>query len=312
MRLFLLAVIFLPITCFSQVDSTYIGFYDLRLGVKTYLARDFVFLTQTIEGDKDITYMPNNPVKIGGAFSVNNSVLSFGYGYGFDFMRDKTKGRTKSLDFQYHNYGRKFVFDAYIQQYTGFYSEDEDGKVLNVFPKMKINQYAVHGHYIFNNRRYTYRAAFNQSERQLRSVGSFLLGGGVYYTDIRSDGSFLYNNKSYFRRYQAGASVGYAYSWVLGRHWLLSASGTLGINFGNENISDFENKIEIYPSVFPRISASYSNKSWAIHFSYLNNVLFNAASRDNSLAISSGSFQLSFNKRFHLPDRKIFKIFDIL
>jgi len=313
MRLILLLVIFIPASCFSQVDSSYVGFYKLRLGIKAFVAKDFVFLSQETKGKDDVTYMPNNPAKIGAGFSVNNSVISFGWGYGFDFLRDKKKGKTKSFDFQYHNYGRKFVFDLYIQEYEGFYTEDDpNGKNLTLYPDMKINQYAVHGHYVFNNKKYSYRAAFNQSEKQLKSTGSFLLGGGFYYTDIKSDSSFIYNDENSFRRLQFGVSGGYAYTWVLGRYWLLSASGTVGVNFGNETMGDFSRKIEVFPSVFPRFSASYANKSWALNFSYINNILFHPTSKDDNIAVSSGSFQLSFNKRFNLPNKKIFKIFDIL
>lgn len=312
MRLLFLLIILIPVKCLSQVDSTYIGFYDLRLGVKAFVARDFVFLAQETKGQEEVTYMPNNPAKIGAGFSVNNSVISFGYGYGFDFLRDKKKGKTKSFDFQYHNYGRKFVFDIYVQQYEGFYTEDgPDGGNLRLYPDMEINQYALYGHYVFNNKKYSYRAAFNQSERQLKSTGSFLLGGGVYYTDIKSDSSFLYNDKHTYSRIQLGISGGYAYTWALGRYWLLSASATVGVNFGSESFDDLGRKIEIYPSVFPRFSAAYANKSWIISFSYVNNILFNPTSKDDNIAVSSGSFQLGYSKRFNLPNKKIFKIFDL-
>ena len=312
MRLILLMAILLPLTCLSQIDSTYIGFYEKRLGISTYVSRDFVFVSQQTEDRDELVYIPNNPAKIGAGFSVNNSSLSFSYGYGFDFFRSKERGKTTSFDFQYHNYGRKFVFDAYVQQYEGFYSEDENGKTATVYSDMEIEQYIGHGIYVFNNKKYSYRAAFNQSEKQLKSAGSFLLGGGAYYTHIKSDSSFIYNDKSSFRRFQFGVSAGYAYTWVLGRYWLISASGTAGVNLGQRNIFDFGNKLEVYPSVFPRFSAAYSHKSWVISFSAVSNILFNVSSENNSISVSSGSVQMSFRKRFELPRKKIFKIFDIL
>jgi len=313
MRLFFVIIVLtIPLGCFSQIDSTYIGFYDSRLGVKVFLGRDFVFLNQETKGQQEVTYMPNNPAKLGAGFSVNNSVISFAYGYGFDFLRDKDKGKTEALDFQYHYYSRKFVFDIYIQKYKGFYTEDSpDGKNLTLYPDMKVKQYAFYGHYVFNNEKYSYRAVFNQNEKQLKSAGSFLLGGGIYITDIDSDSTFIYNDKKSFNRVQFGVSGGYAYTWVLGRHWLLSASATAGINIGSESMKDLTRKIEIYPSVFPRFSAVYANKSWGLNFSYVNNLLFNPTSKDDVITVSSGSFQLAFSKRFHLPDKKIFKIFDL-
>lgn len=139
--------------------------------------------------------MPNNPPNIGLGFSMNNTIVNVSYGQGFNFMRDKEKGKTKALDLQIHNYGKKFTFDVFIQRYRGFYAEDESGNVLALYPDLKIRQYGAYGQYIFNNKKFSYRAAFNQNEKQLKSAGSFLIGGGVYFSKIESDSSFVHKKE---------------------------------------------------------------------------------------------------------------------
>jgi len=295
-KTFILFVYFLFVSClcFAQVDSTYIGFFDRNVALKSYVAKNFVFLSQD---NPEVEYMPNNPVNIGAGLSWKNTVLSFSYGYGFDFMRDKKKGKTESFDFQFHNYGRKFVFDVFIQRYKGFYTEDDDFNV-ELYPDLKVEQSGVHGLYVFNGKKYSYKAAFDQNQRQLKSAGSLLLGVSASISKIESDSSVIIKGGNVLRNFQFGINTGYAYTWVLGRRWFISASTTVGINFGSEKVSTFgKQKLEVYPSVFPRFSAGYNKETWSLGFSYVNSLTFPSFSDDYSVSLSSGTFQLTFIKR---------------
>jgi hypothetical protein len=264
--------------------------------VKAYTARNFLFLNYT-DSEKEIMYMPNNPVSIGVGFAKKNSVLSFSYGYGFSFLRDKNLGKTESFDFQYHNYGRKLTFDVFIQKYKGFYSEDDDNQKL--CPDLNIKQYGAFGQYVFNNKKYSYKAAFDQNEKQLKSAGSLLAGMGVYYTQIRSDSSFYHNEKHTLQNFQFGISAGYAYTWVIDKKWFLNGSATVGIQFGSETIRSFgKQRLEIYPTVFPRMSAGYNRETWALGFSYVNNITFPSFSDDTEVGTLAGNFQLTYIYRF--------------
>ena len=282
----------------AQTDSSYIKTFEHKLAVKTYLSKNFIFFTQKFKSEEEKTLMPNNPSNIGLGLSLNNTIINVSYGYGFSFLRNKKQGKTKAFDFQMHNYSRKFVFDLFVQKYRGFYEESDD-KVITLYPDLKIEQYGAYGQYIFNNREYSYKAAFNQTERQLKSAGSFLLGGGVYKTKIKSDTSFIYNAKNTFNNFQFGISAGYAYTWVLGRYWDISTSATAGINIGSEKIQRFgKQKLEVYPTVFPRLSAGYNRHNWSLSFAYVGNLIFPSMSKDASLSLHSGSFQISFTERF--------------
>ena len=45
---------------------------------------------------------------------------------------------------------------------------------------LALRQTGIEYTHIYNHRRFSARAAFEQSELQIRSAGSFLLGGGIY------------------------------------------------------------------------------------------------------------------------------------
>lgn len=263
-----------------------------------FMVKEFVFLYVETPA-QDVEYMPNNPMELGLGFSWNNTVLSFAYGYGFDFMRDKKLGKTKSFDFQMHHYDRKYVFDLFVQRYKGFYREDRKQKDTYVLcPDLQVQQYGVNAQYIFNNRRFSYRAAFNQSERQLRSAGSFLLGGGIYLSHIRSDSSFVYGGQNTMDNFQFGINAGYAYTWVLGRRWHITGAVTTGINFGSATIRRFgRDRLEVYPTVLPRLGAAYNQDDWALAFSFVGNMNFPSYTEKESVGLFAGHFLLTYHKR---------------
>lgn len=260
------------------------------------MAKDVLILNTESFG-KDKVYTPNNPPNIGLGISVKNTIINLSYGYGADFMRNKDYGKTKSFDLRIHNYGQKVVLDLFIQKYEGFY--DDESKYVILYPDLKVYQYGISGQYVLNNKRFSGKAAFEHNEKQLKSAGSFLIGLGVYRTKIISDSSFVYKGKNTFNNFQFGISAGYAYTWVLGRYWTISTSATMGINFGSEKPESFgKQKLEVYPTVFPRVSAGYNRDSWVLGFTYVGNVTFPSISDNSSINLISGGFQISYIKRF--------------
>ncbi|MEN7551294.1 DUF4421 family protein [Rapidithrix thailandica] len=284
----------------AKVDSAYIGAFEQRFALRGYLARNFLFLSDEAQ---DRIFMPNNPVSIGLGFSKHNTVLNFSAGYGFDFMRNKQKGKTKYLDLQMHQYGRKFVVDMFIQRYQGFYTESNEQKNtrLEIFPDLSIRQYGIFGQYIFNWKRFSYKAAFNQSEKQLKPAGSILLGAGVYFNKIQSDSTLITPEHPHLlQNFQLGISSGYAYTWLIKKRYFISGSLSLGIQFGGEDISQFtKQSLEVSPTVFPRMSVGYNHETWSLRASFVNNMIYSSFAKEASLVLNSGHFQFNFIKRFH-------------
>ena len=103
---------------------------------------------------------------------------------------------------------------------------DNNGAPINVFTVF------VDGYYLFNGRRYSQAAAYNQSVIQRRSCGSFILGGMFYGAhidlaendDIRNAALILFNgNAGRLVFSQLNLGLGYGYNWVPGRGWLINA-----------------------------------------------------------------------------------------
>lgn len=190
---FCLSMLFLSNELNGQVDSTYIKPFRQDFSVRAYTINKFFAFDK--ENDKneseDQTLRTNSPVSLGFGASWKN--FSFGFSYGFDFMIDRNRGKTKSMEFQHHGYGRKLAYDIVIQQHKGFHNDEKnkDGSYL-IYPDINLNMYGGSLQYIFNHKRFSYKAAFNQNERQIKSTGSLIAGTTLYYSRIRSDSTILF------------------------------------------------------------------------------------------------------------------------
>lgn len=126
-----------------------------------------------------------------------------------------------------------------------------------------------------------------------------MLGGGIYQTQIQSDSSLLFNGKDLIKNFQFGVSLGYSHTWVIKKNYFINGSISAGLNVGNDKISRIgKDKLEIYPSVFPRVAAGYNHKKWSVAFSFIGNMVFPAFSENNTIGVTSGNFQLTYTHRF--------------
>ena len=76
-----------------------------------------------------------------------------------------------------------------ISRLSGFSDDVRERSVGLEFPGLSTNMKYIHLYYIFNHRRFSYRAAYSQSTVQRRSRGAFILG----YTYSRQQTNFDYN-----------------------------------------------------------------------------------------------------------------------
>lgn len=295
--LFLILIVISNLYCYAQLDSSYIKPFEYRLAVRSYLGRDYLTMTQNSSYTSSQRFMPNSPLKIGFGITLNNTILDFGYGV--SVWKEKEKGETKSFDFQIHKYSRKFVFDLFIQKYQGFYNDES--KNIEIYPDLRIQNYGLSALYILNNKRYSYKAAFNQSEKQLKSAGSILLGAGIYQTKIKSDSSFLYQEQNNVCNLQLGINAGYAYTWIIGNYWDISASSTLGVGILFPITSKNQNKtIKVVPIISPRITAGYNRDDWSMGFSFIGNVTYPIMSKEERISLLSGYMLFTYTKRFSI------------
>ena len=169
-----------------------------------------------------------------------------GTGIGFSRSLHRKKGVTLSFTTTGAKYGatirlRGFDIDEVTVNSTvhegGQEVKDEMKGDLNV-PASVASLY-LNGYYVFNGRRYSQAAAYNQSVIQRRSAGSFLLGATWYmsafdFSDDKNSGMILLsNNIGRVKLHQGNIGVGYGYNWVPLRGLVINAMVMPTISFYN-------------------------------------------------------------------------------
>jgi hypothetical protein len=180
----------------QKTDTLYIRPYPQKYRISGYIS------TSSLEvDDTDRHYTPNYPLNTGVGFAIKNTIIGVQLGYGFIPLTDKKKyGKTKTRDFQIHHYGRKMIFDLFFQDYRGFYVEKDKDQNPEIFRNMSVKQIGMEATYLFNGKRFSSKAAFDLDEIQLHSAGSWLVGGGGYYYQLKgmersgSDGTYGLEN----------------------------------------------------------------------------------------------------------------------
>ena len=171
------------------------------------------------------------------------SSVGFWVGYrgtGFSYSKSLTKnaGRYYSFSTTGAKYGFNFRLRRFKTDDAQFHAAAyKDGKMdgepydtaFNMPNPVMIRSVYVNGYYVFNGRRYSQAAAYNQSVIQRRSAGSLLLGATWYqssfdYSDM-ANGYFMIfgDGVSRIKVHQANLGVGYGYNWVPFRGLVVNA-----------------------------------------------------------------------------------------
>jgi hypothetical protein len=292
-------IIFLFTTiCISaqKVDSVYIQPYKKKMSATGFVSTNTLQLTQGSQ-----TFIPNYPINAGIGLAVKNTVINFAFAQSLSPLKSSKYGKSTITDLQIHRYDRKFLIDFYYQRYKGFYTEQDN--LITLYPELTVKQIGADFIYLFNGNKFSAKAAFEQSEKQLQSSGSFLMGAGFDWQKLTPDEKQLTNSEA-TQNLQLGINSGYAYNWVINKQWMMSGIATAGINFGNETNRLKDGKLRIYPTANARASATYLQNNWSASFSMLINNRQIYTQKNNPYDLMSLTFQLSFTQQLDRFFRK--------
>lgn len=149
---------------------------------------------QDPETKGSLIYQPNSRPLIG----VGGNIVDIGFGFVLKlpiiFGRDiDIYGDTDFFDFQFNFYRNKFSMDFHYQNYQGLYLANTRNLPDVVFsenpknPGLSLEGASLNGVYIFNSEKFSYPAIFNNTERQLKSAGSFLMLASLKHLSLVND-----------------------------------------------------------------------------------------------------------------------------
>ena len=169
-------------------------------------------------------------------------------GTGFSFAKSlkKKAGTTLSFSTTGAKYGanlrlRGFEIDeakltSTIYEYGEVFHETDQG---HTGAPVEIASLYLNGYYVFNGRRYSQAAAYNQSVIQRRSAGSLLAGATLYMSsfDFSDDRNVLMmllsHNTGRIKLHQGNIGLGYGYNWVPLRGLVVNAMAMPTVSFYN-------------------------------------------------------------------------------
>jgi len=115
---------------------------------------------------------------------------------------------------------------------------EEMKKVVLIDP-IRVNTVIADGYYIFNGKKFSYPAAYDQSVIQKHSAGSLIAGLMYNYThidysaDSNGDMIFLMDGLGRVKLWQGSVGAGYAYNWVPTRGLLVNVMAMPMLTFIN-------------------------------------------------------------------------------
>ena len=197
----------------KTVPSQYIG---LWAGYRGY----GIGYTVNVGGDKG-SYLTFGAT--GGAFGINVRIHSF-------------ENSKPNMDMDYE----------YLTE-----EDMEEMKNVMLIDPIHVKTIIADGYYMFNGKKFSYAAAYDQSVIQKRSAGSLMAGLMYNYTDINyasdSNGDLIYlmGGLGRVKLWQGSVGVGYAYNWVPVRGLLVNVMAMPMLTFVNKlKAYNYETNIE--------------------------------------------------------------------
>lgn len=288
-------------------DTSYYSSYFEELTTRLYSSVKYTaFRISNHEENQNLFYPGNRNYILG--FGATYSWFTLNIGLNFPFVNhDNDKyGKTKYLDLQSHMYLRKLNVDLYAQNYNGSYLANSKN-VLSDWPqndtfqtRRDISTYTIgyNIQYLFNWKRFSYKAIYNQNEWQKKSAGSLVIGTNAFFYVNVADSSFfpqnlenpgLFYGLDYNRQdvLNVGVSAGYYYTLVVAKHFFISAGAAGGPGLGYVWVNDGVKENVRFSSVavnfnaMGRVSAGYNSKRIFVGASFLQQFFFNQQPTQN-------------------------------
>jgi len=310
----------------AKNDTNYVESYLNQLTSRLYASMKTADITLRDDRlGKDITFHPNVPLILG--FGANYGILGINLGFNFPFINndDDKYGKTDYLDLQTHIYLRPITLDIYLQYYKGYHLTNPedwfvDWPTYENYPKRPdIRSYSVglNGQYIFNYKKFSYRASFVQNEWQKKSAGSFIAGGNIFFVDTKGDTSFIpagadstFFDGLHFSQYRlinGSVTAGYAQTFVVKQHFFLTLSLVGGLGAGGSWVyTSQEDEIDrsgftVAGNLTGRVALGYNSRKVYVGVSYLGIFIRNQSPVPRTwLGYDTGMFRFNIVYRFRL------------
>ena len=307
---------------FSDFDTLYISpnRYNYALMATHFSNFEYYSVTSEFPQPQKLSFSPNPHNKIGLYFGWRWIFL--GWSVDIDDIYRKTNRKNKGTEFDLSLYSSKLGVDIFyrrtgnnykIHKIRGFYDEIPSDYSED-FSGLKVDIKGLNLYYIFNNRKFSYPAAFSQSTNQRRNAGTLIAGFSISkhnldfdyqqlpaYIQERMNPGMKVNKIKYTN---ANISFGYAYNWVFARNCLACLSLTPAIAYKASDVDAETQEGKAWYSKFNldfllRAGVVYNNGKYFVGTSFVGKN-YNYHRNNFSLDNGFGTLQVYAGFNFHL------------
>jgi hypothetical protein len=197
--------------------------YSYRLEAKDVADHSYI--------DWDLHFEPPTAASVGFWVGYRGTGISFSKSLAKNagrYFSISTTGAKYGFNFRLRRFSTsavKFNMETHVEGEENIEQHIEDDMPSPVW----IRSVYANGYYVFNGRRYSQAAAYNQSVIQRRSAGSFLVGATWYqssfdYSDVENTMFMEFaRGIGRIKVHQANLGLGYGYNWVPFRGLVVNA-----------------------------------------------------------------------------------------
>jgi hypothetical protein len=307
----------------SETDTSYVRDLSRDLTTRLYFSRKYTgYGVRDYRQRQELLYRPNSRLNVGIGFNYAFAGVNIAVNLPGANNDDDRYGQTRFLDAQSHVYLPRFALDVYLQHYRGYYLNKPQNWVENWQPgsphpqrgDLRTTSSGFNVQYIFNHRRFSYRAAYQQNAWQKKSAGTFLLGSEWYFIRMRADSSVTapagesasFLGGAAFQGsdvYSLGANAGYAHTFVYKSHFFLTLSlvGGLGLGYTRLEVPGAADPVRWgwHVNNTARIAVGYNSARYFVGLSVVNLAMRSQTPVGRStLSYDTGNIRLNFCRRF--------------
>lgn len=264
---------------------------------------------------QELGYKSNKPYSFGIGMYLFELGFELAFAIPLDEQSKRLYGESDARDLQLNILGKRWGIDAYHQRYNGFYIDDPSVDLTantpyRQRPDIETRNIGITGNYTFNNKKFSFRSAYNFGERQLLSAGSFIISGSLSSFRVRADSALIgsqysdsYGERTNLYRVRTtmlGIAPGYAYNLIYKGFFL---NGTLSVgpahNWLAYTLQGAPDKHEINFTAFvaARLALGYNGERFFGGLSFSNQ---GRTSKFENLELTNtnSSFKILFGYRF--------------
>lgn len=225
-----------------KIEEDWIEKMDTKIALDISLNNSYeIFEVKNLD-NKFIIY-PNTPTNL--RFKFNYRFISFGFQIAPNFLPgngdEDIKGTTKSFEFGTELIFKHWFTNISYSKVKGYYLKNSDdfitlteGDAYIKFPDLQYKGVSISAGYLHNSK-FSFRSLTSQTERQLKSAGSFIPVFNFRYYNIDDKSSGATTQKS--DNIEMNIGPGYSYTFVAKEKVYLSFGLLASLGYLNTNLT---------------------------------------------------------------------------